>query len=126
MASQDTSPTWEEQALAALDAGEIDQALTALIAGYGRAILGRFRRLFASGLDTTVGQAQPDPADSPEETVLKQQQAERLRRALGKLRHKERDLLTMYYLEELSLDRIAERYSVSRGTVSKQVFAAQE
>jgi RNA polymerase sigma-70 factor (ECF subfamily) len=182
MASQDTSPTWEEQALAALDAGEIDQALTALIAGYSQAILayclarlgdaalahdvaqdvfvavwhalpgfrreaslrtwlfviahhrcakrraslGRFRRLFASGLDTTVVQAQPDPADPPEETVLKQQQAERLRRALGKLRHKERDLLTMYYIEELSLDRIAARYSVSRGTVRKQLVEAQE
>ena len=182
MASQDTSPPWEEQALAALDAGEVDQALNALIAGYGQAVLayclarlgdatlahevaqdvfvavwqalpdfrresslrtwlfviahhrcatrrvslGRFRRLFASGLDTTVEQAQPDPADPPEEAMLKSQQAEQLRRALGKLRHKERDLLTMYYLEELSLDMIAERYSVSRGTVSKQLREAQQ
>jgi len=58
--------------------------------------------------------------------VLKRQQAERVRRALGQLRRKERALLTMYYIEELSLDTIAERYSVSRGTVSKQLFAAQE
>src|SRR5215475_9782023 len=170
MADQDTLPAWEEQALAALDAGEIDQALTALIAGCGQAILAyclgrlgdtalahdvaqdvfvavwqalpnfrresslrtwlfviahhrcathraslkRFRRVFSSGLDTTVETAQPDPADPPEEAVLKHQQAERVRRALGKLRRKERDLLTMYYIEELSLDKIAKRYSVSR------------
>src|SRR6266700_5505983 len=146
MANQDALPPWEEKTLAALDAGEIDKALNALIAGCGQAILayclarlgddalahdvaqdvfvavwqalpgfrreaslrtwlfviahhrcatrraslGRFRRLFASGLDQTVEEAQPDPADPPEEAVLKRQQAERVRRALGQLRRKER------------------------------------
>ena len=41
------------------------------------------------------------------------------------MRRKERDLLTMYYIEELSLDKIAERYSVSRGTISRQLAEAQ-
>jgi len=91
-----------------------------------RESLGRFRRMFSPGLDKIVEEAQPDPADPPEEAVLKRQQAERLRRALSKLRHKERDLLTMYYIEELSLDKIAERYSVSRSTVSKQLLEAQQ
>jgi RNA polymerase sigma-70 factor (ECF subfamily) len=181
MANQDTAPAWEEKVLAALDAGEIDQALTVLIAECGQAILayclarlgdaalahdvaqdvfvavwhalpdfrreaslrtwlfviahhrcatrraslGRFRRMFSSGVDTIIEEAQPDPADPPEETVLKRQQAEWLRRALSQLRRKERDLLTMYYLEDLSLDTIAERYSVSRGTVRKQLLEAQ-
>jgi RNA polymerase sigma-70 factor (ECF subfamily) len=135
MANQDTLPAWEEKVLAALDAGEIDQALTALIAECGQAILayclarlgddaiahdvaqdifvavwqalpgfrresslrtwlfviahhrcatrraslGRFRRLFSSGIDTIGEEAQPDPTDPPEETVHKHQQAERLR-----------------------------------------------
>src|SRR5262245_49104366 len=39
MENQDALPPWEEKALAALDAGEIDQALNALIEGCGRAIL---------------------------------------------------------------------------------------
>jgi RNA polymerase sigma-70 factor (ECF subfamily) len=39
MAHQDPLPAWEEQALVALDTGEIDQALTALIAGCSQAIL---------------------------------------------------------------------------------------
>ena len=182
MANQDTVPPWEEKVLAALDAGEIDQALNALIAECGQAILayclarlgddaiahdvaqdvfvavwqalpgfrreaslrtwlfviahnrcakrreslGRFRRLFSSGLDKIVEEAQPDPADPPEEAVLKHQQAERLRRALAKLKRKERDLLTMYYMEELSLEKIAERYSVARETVRQQLIKAQQ
>jgi RNA polymerase sigma-70 factor, ECF subfamily len=39
MANQDTLPAWEEKALAALDTGEIDKALNALITGCGQAIL---------------------------------------------------------------------------------------
>src|SRR5262245_19456828 len=39
MAHQDTLPAWEEKALAALDTGEIDKALNALITGCGQAIL---------------------------------------------------------------------------------------
>src|SRR2546427_7024912 len=39
MAHQDAGSLWEEQTLAALDAGAIDQALRVLVAGYGRAIL---------------------------------------------------------------------------------------
>ena len=182
MAHQDTLSAWEEKALAALDTGETDQALNALIAGCGQAILayciarlgdeaiandvaqevfaaawealpdfrresslrtwifviahhrcanrrrtiGRFRRIFSQGIDETVEEAQPDPADLPEAAVIKRQQAEQVRRALGRLRRKERDLLTMYYIEELSLDKIAERYSVSRGTVSRQLLEAQQ
>jgi len=182
MANQDAGSPWEKQALAALDAGEIDKALSVLVEGYGRAILayciaqigdeaiatdvaqdvfvaickalpgfrresslrtwifviahhrcaqrrgilGRLRQIFVSASDTTVEEAQPDPADSPEEVMIQQQQAERLRRALAKLKRKERDLLTMYYMEELSLEKIAERYSVSRETVRQQVVKAQQ
>jgi RNA polymerase sigma-70 factor (ECF subfamily) len=182
MANQDALPLWEEKALAALDTGETDKALNALIAECGQAILayctarlgdeaiandvaqevfaaawealpdfrresslrtwifaiahhrcanrrrtlGRFRRIFSQGIDETVEEAQPDPTDLPEAAVIKRQQAEQVWRALGKLRRKERDLLTMYYIEELSLDKIAERYSVSRGTVSKQLVEAQQ
>ena len=58
--------------------------------------------------------------------MIKQQQAERLRYTLKKLRRKERDLLTMYYIEELSLEKIAERYSVARETVRQQLIEAQQ
>jgi len=182
MENQDALPPWEEKALAALDAGEIDQALNALVEGCGRAILaycsarigddeiandvaqevfaaiwkalpgfrresslrtwifviahnrcakrmgiiGRFRCLFSYGIDKIVEEAQPDPSDSLEEAVIKQQQAERLRRALEKLKQKERALITMYYMEELSLEEIAERYSVSRETVRQQLLKAQQ
>jgi RNA polymerase sigma-70 factor (ECF subfamily) len=181
MADQDTLPAWEAKALAALHIGETDEALHALIAGCGQAILayclarlgdvaiandvaqevfvaawealpdfrrdsslrtwifviahhrcanrrrtlGRFARMFSQGIDEAVAQAPADPADLPEAAVMQRQQAEQVQRALGKLRRKERDLLTMYYIEELSLDKIAERYSVSRGTISRQLAEAQ-
>jgi len=90
-----------------------------------RRTIGRFGRMFSYGIDKTQQEAQPDPADSPEAAVMQQQQAERLRHALAKLRRKERDLLSMYYIEELSLEKIAERYSVARETVRQQVIDAQ-
>ncbi len=158
MANQDALPPWEEKTLAALDAGEIDKALNALIAGCGQAILayclarlgddaiandvaqevfaaawealpdfrresslrtwifviahhrcasrrrtiGRFGRIFSQGIDENVEEAKPDPADLPEAAVIKRQQAEQLWRALGKLRRKDRDLLTMYYIERVA------------------------
>jgi len=180
MDTPDAIPPWEEKALTALDAGEIDQALHALVEGCGQAILaycivrigdkdiahdvaqevfaaawealpdfrrqaslrtwifaiahhrcanrrrmlGRVGRIFSSGIDKAIEEAHPDPADPLEEAASKRQQVEQLRRALGKLRKKERDLLTMYYMEELSLEKIAERYSVSRGLISKQLVEA--
>src|SRR5262245_11752789 len=90
-----------------------------------RRTIGRFGRIFSYGIDKTQQEAQPDPADSPEAAVMQQQQAERLRHALAKLRRKERDLLSMYYIEDLSLEKIAERYSVARETVRQQVIDAQ-
>ena len=182
MENQAALPPWEEKALAALDAGEIDQALNALVAGCGQAIFayciarlgddaiahdvaqeifvaiwkalpgfrresslrtwifviahnrcakhrgirGRLRQIFCSPRDTTVEEAQPDLSNALEEVVIKQQQAEQVRRALGKLKHKERDMITMYYMEELSLETIAARYSVSRETVRQQLLKAQQ
>ena len=91
-----------------------------------RRTVARFGHIFAYGIDKTHQEAQPDPADSPEVAVIKQQQGKRLRHALEKLRRKERELLIMYYIEELSLEKIAERYSVSRENVRQQVIEAQQ
>lgn len=186
MANQDAVSPSERQALAALDAGEIDEALKALVAGYKREILaycimrlgdetiaadvaqdvfvavwkalpgfrresslrtwlfaiarnrctrcegllGRFRGIFCSMSDTTGADMQPDPEDSPEELLRKKQQekqqAEQLRLALAKLTRKERDLLTMRYNADLSLNEIAACCQVAPETVRQRVIRAQQ
>jgi RNA polymerase sigma factor (sigma-70 family) len=181
MDNQDALLPWEVKALAALDAGDRDSALKALMEGLEQKILAycilrlggdpeigkdvahevfaavweafpgferkasletwtfviarnrcakrrdmirHFGRIFSYGIDKTIEEAHPDPSDPPDEVVIKHQQIEQLRRAMGKLRHKERDLVTMYYIEGLSLEKIAERYSVARENVRLQLLKA--
>ena len=58
---------------------------------------------------------------------MKREQAERLQRALGKLRKKERALITIHYIEGLSLEKMAECYFfVARETVRQQLIKAEE
>jgi RNA polymerase sigma-70 factor, ECF subfamily len=165
MANQNAIQPWDEKALAALNAGQIDRAFDALVQGYQknvlayciatmgdsaigeevalevfdaiwralpgfkressfltwmlaiarntcmkrRGIIGRLRRIFVYGIDKTITEDQPDPSDSPEEVVIKQQQVERLLHAIEKLTRKDRDLIIMLYFEGLSLEAIAKR-----------------
>jgi len=182
MAIQNVIQPWDEKALAALNAGQIDRAFDALVQGYQkrvlayciatmgdyaigeevalevcdalwralpgfkreasfltwilaiarntcikrRGIIGRLRRTFVYGIDKTIAEAQPDPADSPEEVVIKQQQVERLLHALEKLTRKDRDLIIMLYFEGLSLEAIAKRRSQGRETVRQALLKAQQ
>jgi RNA polymerase sigma-70 factor, ECF subfamily len=181
MANQKAIQPWDEKALAALNAGQIDSALDALVQGYQKIVLayciatmgdyalgeevalevfdaiwralpgfkressfltwlaiarntcmkrmgiiGRLRRIFVYGIDKTLVEAQPDPSDSLEEVVIKQQQVERLLRALEKLPRKDRDLLIMLYFEGLSLEAIAKRRSQGRETVRQELLKVQQ
>jgi RNA polymerase sigma-70 factor (ECF subfamily) len=182
MANQNVIQPWDEKALAALDAGQIDSALDALIQAYQKdvlayciamtrdyaigeemalevfdaiwralpsfrressfrtwilaiahntcmkriGIIGRLRRIFVYGIDKSIAEAQPDPSDSPEEVVIKQQQVERLLHALEKLTRKDRDLIIMLYFEGLSLEAIAKRRSQGRETVRQELLKVQQ
>ena len=182
MVTQHAIQPWDEKALVALNAGQIERAFDVLVQGYQqrvlayciatmgdyaigeevaldvcealwralpgfkressfltwilaiarntclkrRGILGRLRRTFVYDIDNTLLEAQPDPADSPEEVVSKQQQVERLLHALAKLTRKDRDLLIMLYFEGLSLEAIAQRRSQGRETVRQALLKAQQ
>jgi RNA polymerase sigma-70 factor (ECF subfamily) len=182
MAHQHVLQPWDEKALAALNAGQIDNALDALVQGYKQIVLayciatmgdyalgeevaldvfgaiwqalpgfkressfrtwilaiarntcikrmgirGRLRRIFVYGIGKTLVEAQLDPADSPEEVMIKQQQGERLLHALEKLTRKDRDLITMLYFEGLSLEAIAKRRSQGRETVRQELLKVQQ
>jgi RNA polymerase sigma-70 factor (ECF subfamily) len=182
MANQNVIQPWDEKALAALNAGQIESALDALVRGYQQIVLayciammrdyaigeevaldvfeailealpgfrressfrtwilaiarntcmkrigiiGRLRRMFVYGIDKTLMEAQPDPSDSPEEVMIKQQQSERLLHALEKLTRKDRDLILMLYFEGLSLEAIAKRRSQGRETVRQELLKVQQ
>jgi RNA polymerase sigma-70 factor (ECF subfamily) len=89
-------------------------------------IRGHLRRIFVYGIDKSIAETQPDPSDSPEEGMIKHQQAERLRHALEKLTRKDRDLIIMHYFEEVSLEAIAKRRSQGRETVRQALLKAQQ
>jgi RNA polymerase sigma-70 factor (ECF subfamily) len=181
MTHQAALQPWDEKALAALRAGQLESAFHALVQGYEqlvlayciatmgeyasgkevavdvfaalwqalpgfkqessvrtwilaiahhtclkrRGTLGRLRRVFVSGIDQTILDAQPDPADSLEADMIKHQQAQRLRHALAHLTRKDRDLISMHYFEALSLDAIAKRRSQGRETVRQALLKAQ-
>jgi RNA polymerase sigma-70 factor (ECF subfamily) len=181
MAKQNARQPWDEKALAALHAGQLESGFTALVHGYAQLVLayciatmgeealgqevavevfaalwralagfkqessfqtwilaiarhlcwkrrgtiGRLRRWFVSGIDTTLIDTPPDAADSPEEDRSKQQQAERLRRALEQLTRKDRDLISMHYFEALSLEAMAKRRSQGTEAVRQALFKAQ-
>ena len=50
----------------------------------------------------------------PELKLLKQEKADMVNRLLSKLTKKERHVVTMYYLNEMTLDDIGKRYGVTR------------
>ncbi len=182
MANQNVIQPWDEKAIAALNAGQIESALDVLVQGYQQIVLayciatmgdyaigeevalevfdaiwralpgfkressfltwmlaiahntcmkrigiiGRLRRIFVYGIDKTIMETQPDPSDSPEEVMIKQQQVERLLRALEKLTRKDRDLIIMLYFEGLSLEAIAKRRSQGRETVRQELLKVQQ
>jgi RNA polymerase sigma-70 factor, ECF subfamily len=90
-----------------------------------RGTIGRLRRLFVYGIDQNIIEAQPAPAASLEEDMIKHQQAQRLLHALEQLTRKDRDLIVMHYFEALSLEAIAKRRSQGRETVRQALLKAQ-
>lgn len=98
----------------------------------------RLTRLVSRYRHQLVAALHPDPPASPEavrlatEAETEQELAERQRRtqwcdALGRLPKKDRALLMMYHVEELSYHAIAQRFwEVSDATVRRRVQAATE
>jgi RNA polymerase sigma-70 factor (ECF subfamily) len=68
----------------------------------------------------------PDKSEDPEETIIKQQKALKLRAIVDKLSPKYRQLIEMRYFEELSYDEIAEKTDLPIGTVKAQLFRAKD
>jgi RNA polymerase sigma-70 factor (ECF subfamily) len=70
--------------------------------------------------------AVPDYNPNPEQTIIKEQRAERIRAVIEKLSPKYRQLIELRYFEELSYEEIAEQLDIPLGTVKAQLFRAKD
>jgi RNA polymerase sigma factor (sigma-70 family) len=87
-----------------------------------RTVMDRLRAQYAHPIDTDV-----DLDEVPAETWTSHDEADlqEMERALGRLPAVERDVLTLFYLEELSLTDIAGALGVPVGTVKSRLFRAR-
>lgn len=67
-----------------------------------------------------------DKTSTPEESIIKEQRAQKMRDVLQKLDPKYRQLIEYRYFEELSYDEIAEKMDLPLGTVKAQLFRAKD
>jgi len=64
---------------------------------------------------------EPAPFPDPQETLEVAEMSEKVKRALSKLKPKYREVLYLYYFQELSREEVAERLKVSTRKVSELV-----
>lgn len=95
----------------------------------------RKKRLQTTSLEQTSsnseeGEATPiavkDHNPDPEETLMKDQRAEKIRAAIEQLSPKYKTLIELRYLDELAYEEIAEKLDIPLGTVKAQLFRAKE
>lgn len=63
---------------------------------------------------------------SPEEKLLKNEEQTMVRRAVEKLQEKQKIVILLYYMEELSVAQIAEVVNVPVGTVKSRLYQARK
>lgn len=95
----------------------------------------RKKRLQTTSLEQTSGnsdegEATPiavkDHSPDPEESLMKDQRAEKIRAAIEQLSPKYKTLIELRYLDELAYEEIAEKLDIPLGTVKAQLFRAKE
>ncbi len=94
----------------------------------------RKKRLQTTSLDqrttTEDGEVTPiavkDGNANPEESLVKEQRAAKIRAAIEQLSPKYRALIELRYLDELAYEEIAEKLDIPLGTVKAQLFRAKD
>lgn len=67
-----------------------------------------------------------DHNPDPEESMMKDERAAKIRSAIEQLSPKYRSLIELRYLDELSYEEIAEKLDIPLGTVKAQLFRAKD
>lgn len=63
---------------------------------------------------------------NPEETLIKKQTTDRVRIIIDKLTPKNREIVELYYIEELTHDEIAERVNLPLSTVKTRLYRSRD
>ena len=90
-----------------------------------RVLMDRFRRQYAAPLDAETDLdtiADPEPGASPERMAADQD----VERNLHRLPVLEREVLTLFYLDELTIPEVALALDVPPGTVKSRLFRARK
>jgi RNA polymerase sigma factor (sigma-70 family) len=94
----------------------------------------RKKKLMTTSLERTSatedGETTPiavkDHSANPEESMVKEQRAAKIRSAIEQLSPKYRSLIELRYLDELSYEEIAAKLDLPLGTVKAQLFRAKD
>lgn len=72
------------------------------------------------------GQAWEDEEQSPEEWLLAREETAAVRQAVERLPERQRVIVLLYYMEELSVAQIAEVVRIPEGTVKSRLYQARK
>jgi RNA polymerase sigma factor (sigma-70 family) len=94
----------------------------------------RKKKLLTTSIDQTSatddGESVPiavkDKSMTPEESIIKDQRAIKIREVIQELSPKYRSLIELRYFEELSYEEIADKLDLPLGTVKAQLFRAKD
>jgi RNA polymerase sigma factor (sigma-70 family) len=89
-----------------------------------RAAMNQFRREFGRREHRAGDELPAEPEDTGED-LLRLENVELIHFGLGKLALPEREVLTLYFLEDLAIQEIAELLAVPAGTVKSRLFKAR-
>lgn len=87
-----------------------------------RVIMDRLRRQYAA---PDVGDVEPEDLTAPPDAIDNEADLAALERALDALPHVEREVLTLFYLRDLSIVELADALGVPVGTVKSRLFRAR-
>ena len=72
------------------------------------------------------GQERADKEQSPEEWLLAREETAAVRKAVERLPERQRVIVLLYYMEELSVTQIAEVVKIPEGTVKSRLYQARK
>lgn len=63
---------------------------------------------------------------TPEETIIKKQDADKVREIIDKLKPRYREIVELFYMEQMSVDEISKRLDLPVATIKTRLFRARE
>jgi RNA polymerase sigma-70 factor, ECF subfamily len=79
-----------------------------------------------AALDESAMELIEDTADTPEETVLKEDRSTQLRRCLSQMSREHREVIDLVYYHEKTVDEVAEITRLPKNTVKTRMFYARK